>query len=134
MIVMCFSMQWEDIFELVDGKCHVLTFQYERGKIILSIVMASGISIHFSQFVDKTLHLIIWDFLSIFKHYIYKKIGKITTKSGTGMWNPNLLTFKSVHYIDTCTNEGHNSNDGFSRTTKTWDKIGGERRYSYYKK
>ena len=32
MVILCFSMQKEDVFECIDGKCHVLTFQYARGK------------------------------------------------------------------------------------------------------
>jgi hypothetical protein len=50
MIVLRFSMQKEGIFyEHTNYKCHVFTFEYARGNILLSILMTSVIRVHFHR-------------------------------------------------------------------------------------
>ena len=52
MIILCFSIQGEDILEHANDKCHVFTFFVCKRKMFLSILMPSVICLHFSQLVD----------------------------------------------------------------------------------
>ena len=50
MIVLCFSMQGEDIFERTNGKCHVFISMQEED--IFEDASGSVICVHSSQLVD----------------------------------------------------------------------------------
>ena len=52
MLVLCFSMQIEDIIDHTNGECHVLCYSLQKEKIFLSILMPSVTCVNFSQFVD----------------------------------------------------------------------------------
>jgi hypothetical protein len=54
MIVMCFSMQEEDIHKHTNGKCYMFTFSYLDKKTFLLLLMLSVIVYTFRSFVHVT--------------------------------------------------------------------------------
>ena len=52
MIVLCFSMQGEDIFERTNGKCHFVYTVICKRTIFLSMQMVGVAFVQFSQLVD----------------------------------------------------------------------------------
>jgi len=47
-----FYMQQRNILEHINDKCRVFKFLYAKGKIVLSILMASVICVYSNQLVD----------------------------------------------------------------------------------
>ena len=90
MMVLCFSMQGEDIIKHTNGKCHVFTFQYAcKSMTLLNILMSS---VSNSEVVAY--------YISVTQHMPHNKV------SGT-------ITQVTLNTINKCSRDESTTNLGF---------------------